>query len=341
MNKIDLDKYCSKYFNKTVEILEKFNQNNQIVMQFFQREDNVVLSGIDYCVDLLKSNISDFSDIEIWALKEGAIINAGEPVLKICGPYHKFAKLENVIDGVLSRKSSVATNSKRVLDAANGKSVIYMNDRNDYYFDQAEDAHAAYIGGFRSFVTNDQVSKLPEKLVPIGTIPHALIQNFGGDLIKCLSAYKATFPKENLIALVDYHNNVIREALSAAKNFPELFAVRVDTSISLIDAYFMGKEYEYNGKNIHGVNEHLIRALRKELDNNGYKNVKIIASSGFDASKIDYFEKSNVPVDIYGVGQWLTNKVVNFTGDAVILNGKDEAKLGRQNVINNNLVKVI
>ena len=54
-------------------------------------------------------------DLEILALNDGDIISDGEPVLKIKGRYEDFGYLESLIDGILARRSSVATNVKEVL----------------------------------------------------------------------------------------------------------------------------------------------------------------------------------------------------------------------------------
>ena len=48
--------------------------------------------------------------------------------------------------------------------------------------------------------------------------------------------------------------------------------------------------------------------------------------------------KLNVPVDTYGVGtSFVNNMTVGFTGDLVVLDGKDEAKEGRHNIPSNRL----
>ena len=83
----------------------------------------------------------------------------------------------------------------------------------------------------------------------------------------------------------------------------------------------------------HSVCKELIYALRKALDEVGATWVKIVVSSGFTAPKIDEWTKEGVPVDVYGVGSALVrNTTVGFTGDLVVLDGKDEAKEGRRNI---------
>jgi nicotinate phosphoribosyltransferase len=120
-------------------------------------------------------------------------------------------------------------------------------------------------------------------------MPHALIHGFNGDIIKSLEAYSELFPNDKLVALVDFDNDVINTSLKVCRHFQNrLNAVRVDTSISLVDKYFTVKENQekYYNENIMGINPILIKALRKAMDDEGFNNVKIIVSSGFDKAKI-------------------------------------------------------
>lgn len=339
MKKIKKGYYSAIYFLKTANILKNEKPNDIITMQFFQHEENVILAGVNECVKLLKKKSFNSKKLKIISLKDGDLIKANEPVLKVIGHYYQFGHLEGIIDGILSRQTSIATNCNKILKAANNKPVIYMNDRNDYYYNQENDGYAAKIGGITNFVTKAQISKLSTNFESIGTIPHALIQAFNGDLVMALKAYKKYYPNDKLIALVDYNNNVIEESLKVANFFPNLYAVRVDTSKSLIDNFFLKKEKKYPINEINGVNKHLIYALRKELDKKNFKHVKIIVSSGFDVQKIKDFEKENVPVDIYGVGYSLSKININFTGDAVQLNKINQAKVGRKNIFSNRLIK--
>ena len=138
-------------------------------------------------------------------------------------------------------------------------------------------------------------------------------------------------------SLIDYNNDVVNDSLKLARHLGKtLRAVRVDTSKSLIDHYFDDKDI--SSFDAHGVCKELIFALRKALDDEGFNFVKIIVSSSFNAEKIKEWVKLNVPVDTYGVGtSFVNNMTVGFTGDLVVLDGKDEAKEGRHNIPSNRL----
>ncbi len=323
-------KYSAIYFKKTVEILKKNKKKENITLQFFQRQDDVVLCGINEVLELLKNN-TKYQKYSIKYLPEGTMIKSGEVVLELEGKYELFGALEGIIDGVLSRSSSIATNARRVVEAAGNKGVIFMGDRSDHYTNQARDGYAVYIGGIKTQVTDEQVKLHSGKA--IGTMPHSLIQMYKGDLNKAIRAYKETFEGEDIVALVDFNNNVINDSLNALVEFgSHIAAVRVDTAPNMIDESLKGKK-EY------GVTPLLIKNLRKELDQKGGKNVKIIVSSGLTPEKIKNFEAENTPIDFYGVGSSITKVNLGFTGDAVKLDELQIAKKGREYQYSNKLIK--
>ncbi|CAM9145494.1 nicotinate phosphoribosyltransferase [Mycoplasma marinum] len=312
--------YSAKYFFKTKEIIQKHKNNSKVTIQFFQRENNVTLCGINQVLKILKE-CTPIDKYKIKYLEEGKIINSGDVVLELEGKFEYFGILEGVIDGILARQTSIATNSRKIKEIANNKPVIFMGDRADSYINQENDGYAVSVGGLTTHVTNAQIKN--HGGISVGTVPHALIQMFGGDLIEALKAYKDTFPSEDLVALVDFNNDVINDSLKALKEFgKDLKALRVDTSDGVSDKFFKRNE-EF------GVTPNLIKALRKALDKNGGKHVKIIVSSGFNISKIRLFEEQDTPVDIYGVGGSILKINIGFTGDAVKIDGKECAKFGR------------
>ena len=330
--------FSANYFLKTRKIVSENIPNQIVTMQFFQREDDVMVCGLDECIALIKEFASNPEELEILALNDGDIIQNGEPALKITGRYEDFGYLESMIDGILARRSSVATNVYRVMRELNGKGIINMADRQDEYNTQIGDGYAAYVAGLKADSTDAMGLWWGGK--GLGTMPHALIQICDGDIIKAVDLYLKTFPNEKVTALIDYNNDVINDSLKVARHLKEkLRAVRVDTSKSLIDHYFDDKDT--SSFDPHGVCKELIFALRKALDDEGFSYVKIIVSSGFDAKKIKEFEEANTPVDIYGVGSSLIVVNVGFTGDLVRLNGKHQAKVGRKDIESNRLIKVI
>ncbi|MFD2630487.1 nicotinate phosphoribosyltransferase [Oceanobacillus kapialis] len=334
--------FSAVYFLKTKEIAENKLPNNIVTMQFFQKDD-AVLCGTDEAIALLHTFAKDPETLEIHSLKDGDKISPFETVLTITGAYQQFGYLEGIIDGILARRTSVSTNVYNVVKAGRTsgeqKPVIFMGDRDDHYTQQAGDGYAAFIGGSTAQATHAMNEWWGKK--GMGTMPHAMIQMFRGDLVAASRAYHEMYPDDDLVALVDYNNDVITDSLKVAHEFGrDLKGVRLDTSRTLVDKYFLRNHHVMGTFDPRGVNPELIFALRKALDEEGFEYVKIMVSGGFTEDRITEFEKNGVPVDMYGVGGSLLKINIGFTGDNVLLNGIPEAKEGRRYRPNPRLEKV-
>lgn len=252
--------FSAVYFLKTREIAEKYRPNSIVTMQFFQKED-AVLCGTDEVIALVKSFAKNPDELEIYSLEDGDKIKPYETVLTITGPYQNFGFLEGVIDGILARRTSVATNVYNVVKAARvsgkQKPIIFMGDRDDHFTQQAGDGYAAYIGGSKAQATHAMSEWWGKK--GMGTMPHALIQLFEGDIVEATRAYHETYPEDDLVALVDYNNDVITDALKVAREFGEtLKAVRLDTSNTMVDQYFCRNPQVMGSFDPRGANPELI-----------------------------------------------------------------------------------
>lgn len=330
--------YSANYFLKAQRIVKEHVPNHIVTMQWFQRRSEAMLCGIDEAIALLHTFAIHPEELKITALEDGDIIRANEPVLKVTGKYENFGFLESVIDGILARRSSVATNVHEVMKVIGDTPIFSMADRQDDYHTQIGDGYATYVGGIKKVSTDAQGLWWGGK--GMGTMPHALIQVCGGDVLKAADMYLATFPDEKVTALIDYNNDVIKDSLALANHLKEkLKGVRIDTSSSLVDHYFDDKDT--SSFDPHGVCKELVFALRKALDENGFNYVNITVSSSFNAKKIEEWVKLKVPVNMYGVGtSFVNNTTCGFTGDLVLLDGKDEAKEGRRDYPSDRLKEV-
>ncbi|WP_017726542.1 nicotinate phosphoribosyltransferase [Halalkalibacterium ligniniphilum] len=324
--------FSAVYFLKTRKIVETFKKDNIVTMQFFQKEE-AILCGTDEVIALIKTFAKNPEELEIRSLKDGDKIKPYESVLTITGPYQNFGFLEGIIDGIFARRTSVATNVYNVVKAARlsgkQKPIIFMGDRDDHFTQQSGDGYASYIGGSTAQATHAMNEWWGKE--GMGTMPHALIQLFQGDVVAATHAYREMYPEDDLMTLVDYNNDVITDSLKVAREFGEdLKGVRVDTSRTMVDQYFCRQPEVMGDFDPRGANPTLLFALREALDAEGFHHVKIIATGGFNAERIAEYEKKGVPVDIYGVGSSLLKIHIGFTGDNVLLNGEHEAKAGRR-----------
>lgn len=112
-NKLKSKYYSTLYFSHTSKVLKKFNNTHQATMQFVSfTEEPYMVCGISEIMEIIKVSLtpSQYRSLTIKARSDGDIILPNEPVLTITGKYSIFAELENIIDSVLARRSSVATN---------------------------------------------------------------------------------------------------------------------------------------------------------------------------------------------------------------------------------------
>src|SRR5439155_19265991 len=89
----------------------------------------------------------DPDGLTIRALHDGDPVEPWETVLTIEGDSTGFAPLETAYLGTLARRTLITTNVVRVLEAANGKPIIFMPARHDHHRVQTGDGYAAYVAG--------------------------------------------------------------------------------------------------------------------------------------------------------------------------------------------------
>ncbi|MXR56032.1 nicotinate phosphoribosyltransferase [Mycoplasma flocculare] len=322
MSKSNKNKYISDYFLDSQKIIAKFNPKNIVILQFFQRREFAILAGMNEVLELLITN-SDYKNYKIRYLKDGTRLGKKEVVLELEGPLHLFGHFEGMIDGILARSTSIATNAYLCKKAANNKDIIFMADRSDHYLMHEIDGKAARIGGISLFSNLAQAGSL--KSENFGSMPHALIQNFQGNLIEATRAYAKIFPEKELVALVDFNNDALTDSLAVLAEFgKKLAGIRIDTSKNIADKMFVTPQSDE-----FGINAKLVKKLRHELDKNHGKHVKIIVSSGLNPLKIKKLEDQNAPIDAYGVGEYMLRIRHHFSADATVLNNQKIAKFGR------------
>ena len=342
---IGMGEYSAQYFLKISQVIKATQPDTVVTMQYHQMANNVTICGIKHVLELLK-NFTNFHKLKIFGLHDGDVVKAREPFLKITGPYFMFGYLESVMTGILRRMSSIATNAKALQSVANPTPVIFMGDRQDLFYSQPFDGYAAKVGGIKYQVTQRQLLHWKEanasEEVLFASMPHSFVQMHAGDLVAACKAYLKVFPNERLIALVDYNNDVVNDSIKVAKALGDkLFAVRVDTSSNMTDQFFTNYTFGADYSNEYGVTPNLIKGLRNALNLEGYTKVKIFVSGGFNKQKISEFKAAKAVVDAYGVGTALFNNKLDFSLNAVRLNGVEHAKKGVRDYPSDRLISLV
>ncbi len=220
---------------------------------------------------------------EVWAMPEGTVFFAGEPLLEVTAPIIQAQLIETFVINALSFGTLIASKAVRSVLAAGGRAVVDFSARRTQGLDAAlKVARASYLVGF-SATSNTLAGKIYG--IPVtGTMAHSFIESFPSEF-EAFSAFAALFP-DNTVLLLDTY-----DTLAAAKK-----AVKI------------AKALEAQGKRLKGVRLDsgdlvaLSRAVRRILDENGLTYVKIFVSGGLDEYRIAELLAQGAPIDAFGVG---------------------------------------
>lgn len=328
--------YSDKYFVRAREILLADRHRPRVTMQVFGKS-HAFLGGMDEAVAILKLCAIEWDDLVVHSLYDGDEVEPWESVMLIEGPYDAFAHLETLYLGVIARRTKVGTNTRRVVEAARPREVMFFPARHDHWLVQTGDGYAAHVAGAIGVSTDAQASWWGSE--GVGTVPHALIAAYGGDTVLATRKFAEHIPEQvRVITLVDFENDSVGTSLAVARALgSRLYGVRLDTSETLVDKSVIPQMGSFKPT---GVAPELVWNVRNALDREGFPRVRIIVSGGFDVEKIRRFEEAKVPVDAYGVGSSLYQGRYDFTADVVLVDGKPCAKAGRVHRLNPRLERV-
>ena len=310
----------------TAGVLRGTKKTPRVVMQITAKQGGW-LAGIDEAIAILKLGVDDWSALTVSALYEGDLVEEWDTVLTIEGDYGTFAHLETVLLGVLCHRTRVCSNIRDIVDIARTKTVLFFGARDEHYGMQPGDGFAAMIGGAKQVSTTAHGSLLSGKVVT--TVPHSLIAALGGNTAAAAKALAAQLPDDaQLLVLVDYENDVARTAVEVARAIGDrLWAVRLDTSEHMVDKSLLSQLGSFRPT---GVNPQLVWNVRNALDAEGFGDVQIVVSGGFDAERVQDFEDEGAPVDAYGIGSAAYKGTFDFTADIVSVGGKPQSRAGRK-----------
>ena len=227
----------------------------EVEMQWFtRRRPFSVVVGVDKALAMLQTCTGTFdaSDrwvdtydrLEVQAVQDGCIAPyAGDPrrvapVLRVRGRYRDFAMLETPTLGALTRGSRIATNVYHVLEAANGKDVLFFPARFDAHEVQAADGYSYHIA-VQAYNARNGHSTMSHVSTDEqgdwwgggggGTVAHAAIACFLGDTAETMLAFASVLPPSiPRIALVDFHNDCVGTSLAVMERMFSRYMTLVD-----------------------------------------------------------------------------------------------------------------
>jgi nicotinate phosphoribosyltransferase len=220
---------------------------------------------------------------DMWAMPEGTIAFAGEPLVRITAPLGQAQLVETFLLNVVGFQTMIASKAARVTIAAGGRAWADFGARRAHAADAAlKGARAAYVGGASS---TSLVLTGREYGIPVtGTMAHSYVLAHDSEL-DAFVAYARTYPNDAVL-LVDTFDTVrgVEIAVEAARIVAdegiEIRGIRLDS----------------------GDLAELAKASREILDEAGLEDVAIIASGGLDEHRVADLLSRGAPIDAFGVG---------------------------------------
>ena len=223
---------------------------------------------------------------DIYAIPEGTVIFPREPLVKVIAPIMEAQLVETAILNIINHQSLIATKTARVVYAAKGDGIMEFGLRRAQGPDAGTyGARAAMIGGCIG-TSNVLAGKLFD--VPVkGTHAHSWIMSFP-DEYTAFKTYAQLYP-DACILLVDTYDTLKQGVPDAIRVFREMKAAG----------------YPMKGYGIRldsGDLAYLSKKARKMLDDAGFPDAVISASSDLDEFLIDSLKTQGAAITSWGVG---------------------------------------
>lgn len=226
-------------------------------------------------------------DCQISAVPEGMPVFPREPLITVSGPIAQAQLLETLILNIFNHQSLIATKSRRMTQAAQGKPIMEFGARRAQGPDSAlYGTRAAVIGGASS--TSNVLAAKKFHIPAAGTMAHSWIEAFPDEL-SAFRKWAALYP-DNAALLVDTYDVLQSGVPHAIQVFQELQAQGHQPLGIRIDS---------------GDIASLIQKSRALLDEAGLTSVKITISNALDENIITSLLQQQAPIDNFGIGEKL------------------------------------
>lgn len=223
---------------------------------------------------------------DIYAVPEGTVVFPKEPLIKVVAPIIEAQLMEAALLNILNHQSLIATKASRVVWAAKGDGIMEFGLRRAQGPDAGTyGARAAVIAGCvgTSNVVTGKLFGVPVK----GTHAHSWVMSFP-DEYTAFKTYAELYPNA-CILLVDTYDTLGSGVPNAIRVFDEMKA--------------RGIKLGYYGIRLDsGDLAYLSKKARKMLDDAGYPDAVISASSDLDEYLITSLKLQGAEITSWGVG---------------------------------------
>ena len=293
----------------------KTGNNRKVIFDAFYRNNPcdggyAITCGLEQVIDYIKNLHFSYDDIDylrglnlfdedflqylsgftftgdIYAIPEGTVVFPKEPLVKVIAPIMEAQLVETAILNIINHQSLIATKAARVCYAAKGDGIMEFGLRRAQGPDAGiYGARAAVIAGCvgTSNVLTGQMFNVPVK----GTHAHSWIMSFP-DEYTAFKTYAKLYPV-GCILLVDTYDTLRSGVPNAISVFKEMreegielkgYGIRLDS----------------------GDLAYLTKKARKMLDDAGFEDAIISASSDLDEYLIDSLKAQGAAITSWGVG---------------------------------------
>jgi len=252
----------------------------------FTEEDIAYLDGLHLFSQEFLEYLKDFSFTgDLYAIPEGTPVFPGEPLIRVKAPIMQAQLVETALLTIVNHQTLIATKANRVCYAAgeNGTVMEFGLRRAQGPDAGIYGARAAMIGGCvgTSHVLTGKMFDIPV----LGTHGHSWVMSFDSEL-EAFRAYADTYPDACLL-LVDTYDTIRQGIPNAITVFKELRAKGHEPLGIRIDS---------------GDLAYLSKKARAMLDEAGFPNATITASSDLDEEVIFDLRAQGAKIDTWGVG---------------------------------------
>ena len=221
---------------------------------------------------------------DVYAVPEGTVVFSGEPLIRVTAPIFEAQLVETALLNIINHQTLIATKASRVVQAAEGDTVMEFGLRRAQGPDAGiYGARAAIIGGCKS--TSNVLTGQMYNIPIAGTHAHSWVMSFPDELT-AFRKYAEMFPTSCLL-LVDTFDTLRSGVPNAITVFNEL----------------REKGYEPRGIRLDsGDLAYLSREARKMLDAAGFPDTIICASGDLDENLIRDLKLQSACINTWGVG---------------------------------------
>jgi nicotinate phosphoribosyltransferase len=259
---------------RVINIVKEFKFSHDDI-EYLRTEGGFQEDFLDYLKELRFTGM-------IRSMKEGEIVFAGEPLLRVEAPLAEAQLIETVLLNIVNYQTLIATKASRIKHVIPNESALEFGSRRAQELDAAVwGARAAYIAGFDA-TSNVRAGKLFG--IPIsGTHAHSMVQAYRDEYI---AFHKYAETHRDCVFLVDTYDTLrsgVPNAIRVAKEFGDkinFIGIRLDSG----DLAYLSKE------------------ARRMLDEAGFKDAKVVASSDLDEYTIMNLKAQAAKIDVWGIG---------------------------------------